>query len=110
MLPGGRCDLVHLVGVTEPEIRRALTLGKGTAGSIVLCRVLEEMGVGCVSDPNRACLTTHREFEETWNRIAAECQLKWNDNAKTDTKQSNEKEHRGFFSRLLHPSIWQRKK
>jgi hypothetical protein len=85
MLPGGRCDLVHLVGVTEPEIGRALSLGKGTAGSIVLCRVLEEMGVGCVSDPGRACLTTHRDFEQTWNRIRAECQLEWEHNAEKDT-------------------------
>jgi hypothetical protein len=85
MLPGGRCNLVHLVGVTESEIQYALSLGKGTtAGSIVLCHVLDKMGVGCVSDPNRECLTTHRDFEETWDRTRTECQLQWEQNAKKD--------------------------
>jgi hypothetical protein len=76
-LPAGRCCLVHLVGVTEAEIANALTLGKGTAGSIVLSRVMDEMGVGCVSDPRRECLTTRDGFSVIWNRAKSECEAIW---------------------------------
>ncbi len=77
LLPAGKCHLVHLIGCTQREIDTALTMGRGTAGSIVLCRVLGEMGVGFDSIPNRTCLTEDGSFSATWNRIKSECESEW---------------------------------
>lgn len=71
LLPAGQCQLVHLIGCTQAEIDQTLTLGQGTAGSIVLCRVFQEMGVGFDSVPERTCLTEDATFSETWDRAQA---------------------------------------
>ena len=64
-LPGGLCSLIHLIGVTEAEVKHARTL-EGGRGSLVLQRVLEKLGVGCLTDPDRSCVTTHPQFEQAW--------------------------------------------
>lgn len=77
LLPVGQCQLVHLVGCTQGENDAALTMGHGTAGSIVLCRVLREMGVGFDSIPERSCLTRADRFAITWNRVKLACETEW---------------------------------
>jgi hypothetical protein len=77
LLPVGQCRLVHLIGCTQGEIDAALTMGRGTAGSIVLCRVLREMGVGCDSIPERSCLTANESFAAIWDRVKSACQSEW---------------------------------
>ena len=64
-LPGGLCSLIHLVGVTEAEVERARRI-KGQRGSLVLQSVLQKLGVGCLTDPERLCVTTHPQFEQAW--------------------------------------------
>ena len=64
-LPGGLCSLIHVVGVTQAEVERARTL-EGPRGSLALQRVLEKLGVGCVTDPDRSCVTTHPQFDQAW--------------------------------------------
>ena len=76
LFPAGRCNLVHLVGCTLGEIDQAMTMGRGTAGSIVLSRVLRRMGVNYDSLPDRRCLTENPEFEDTWT-AQAECEEEW---------------------------------
>ena len=77
LLPVGQCQLVHLIGCTQGEIDAALTMGLGTAGSIVLCRVLLEMGVGFDSIPERSCLTSNSKFAATWDRVKSKCEVEW---------------------------------
>lgn len=79
LLPAGQCHLVHLIGCTQAEIDKALTMGSGTAGSIVLCRVLKEMGVNCDSLPDRHCVTKDAAFAETWQRVQLQCETEWAD-------------------------------
>ena len=73
-LPGGLCELVHLIGVTESEIERARQIERGR-GSLVLQSVLEKLGVGCVTDPERACLTTHPQFEQAWSEAESQIEI-----------------------------------
>lgn len=77
VLPVGQCLLVHLIGCTQGEIDVALTMGHGTAGSIVLCRVLGEMGIGFDSIPERSCLTRDPTFTATWDRVKSTCESEW---------------------------------
>lgn len=63
LLPAGECELVHLVGATDAESERALTLGSATAGSIVLCEVFRRVGIGLVTDPTRPCITDRPDFD-----------------------------------------------
>jgi hypothetical protein len=77
LLPVGKCQLVHLIGSTQAEIDCALTMGKGTAGSIVLSRVFREMGIAFDSNPDRACLTEEREFANVWARVKSSCESEW---------------------------------
>ncbi len=63
--------------VNQGEIDKALSMGKGTEGSIVLCRVLQERGVGFDSLPDRPCLTKDSAFAETWARVQSECESEW---------------------------------
>ena len=65
ILPGGLCDLVHLVGITLAEFERTRTLPAG-AGSAALVLVLDVAGVGSLTDPRRQCVTTRPDFEELW--------------------------------------------
>lgn len=69
ILPGGLCDLVHLVGITGPEFEQARQLPAG-AGSAALVLVLDVAGVGSLTDPSRRCVTTRPDFEALW---AAAC-------------------------------------
>lgn len=85
LLPVGQCHLVHLIGCTQGEIDAALTMGRNTAGSIVLCRVLREMGVGFDSIPKRSCLTENELFAGIWHRVKSACESEWeraSDNSK----------------------------
>lgn len=70
-LPGGLCSLIHLIGITEAEVNRARQF-KGPTGSQVLQSVLVKLGVGCLTDPERPCLTTHPQFEEVWQEAEQE--------------------------------------
>jgi hypothetical protein len=76
-LPGGHCDLVHLVGVTQAEIGKALALGPDSAGSMILEEVLFRLGAGVLSDPDRACLTAHPKFAATWTAVREELENRW---------------------------------
>ena len=73
----GRCDLVHLIGATASEIDKALELGTGTAGSLVLCEVFKRMGVGCVTDIGRRSLTTEPGFQQTWTSAHGDLRSQW---------------------------------
>jgi hypothetical protein len=75
LLPVGHCHLVHLIGCTQGEIDAALTMGHGTAGSIVLCRLLRDMGIGFDSIPERSCVTDDQSFAATWDRVRSTCEL-----------------------------------
>ena len=85
LLPVGQCHLVHLIGCTQGEIDCALTMGQSTAGSLVLCRFLQQMGVGFDSLPDRACLTEDTAFTENWNRLKMECEAEWKQNGEKGT-------------------------
>lgn len=67
-LPAGRCELVHLAGVTQAEIDAAKAEGPGALGSMVLCAVMDSLGIGAVSDPDRECLTAQADFQAFWRR------------------------------------------
>lgn len=77
LLPVGQCHLVHLIGCTQGEIDAALSMGNGTAGSIVLSRVLHELGIGFDSIPDRACLTSDTAFAGIWDRARSACESEW---------------------------------
>lgn len=77
LLPVGQCQLVHLIGCTQGEIDTALTMGQGSAGSIVLCHVLREMGVGCDSILERSCITSDEMFASRWTDMKAMCESQW---------------------------------
>jgi hypothetical protein len=74
MLPGGHCTLIHLVGVTDAEIARAREHGDNALGSFVLANVLQELGVGFVTDPGRDCATEHPLFDDVWSEVTAKLQ------------------------------------
>ncbi len=76
-LPGGRCDLVHMVGVTDAEINYAKEWGPGYGGSEILQKVLERNGVGTLSDPERECLTEVIDFRKIWNETEVELESLW---------------------------------
>jgi hypothetical protein len=65
-LPAGFCTLIHMVGVTDAEIEKARALGGGAEGSLVLARVLQELGIGWATTPDRDCATEHPLFDEVW--------------------------------------------
>jgi hypothetical protein len=65
-LPGGRCTLVHLVGVTTDEIARARSVDGGE-GTIAIGEALRRLGPGYVTDTARRCATRDAGFEQAWN-------------------------------------------
>ena len=67
----GKFHIVHLVGITGAEAARAKQL-EGVEGSKILECVLHRLGVGCITDRGRACLTQNSEFESTWRACAGE--------------------------------------
>lgn len=69
-LPGGRCTLVHLVGITPAELELARSLGASARGSEVLLAVLDQLGIGLVTDPARRCVTRSRGFKQRWRDAA----------------------------------------
>jgi len=74
ILPGGLCDLVHLVGITAPEFDHARQLPAG-AGSAALVLVLDVVGIGCITDPNRPCMTSRPDFQDLWQAAIDEVAL-----------------------------------
>lgn len=67
----GNFHIVHLVGITGAEAVRAKQL-EGVEGSKILECVLHRLGVGCVTDRKRACLTQLSDFDSTWRACAGE--------------------------------------
>lgn len=63
----GEFRITHMVGITAAEYRRAKGY-PGLIGSKILEGVLRELGVGCVTDRKRPCLTRRPEFAEAWTR------------------------------------------
>lgn len=61
----GEFHIVHLVGVTGAEVAEAKQL-EGAEGSKALECALHQLGVGCITDRKRECLTLHPKFESTW--------------------------------------------
>jgi hypothetical protein len=76
-LPGGLCELVHLTGVTDAEVQRAKAWGPGEGGSMILQQVLEELGVGTLTDPDRRSLTERDDFEAVWRKAEASLESAW---------------------------------
>jgi len=72
LLPGGSCQLVHLVGITTDEFQHAKNSIPGIGGSLVLARVLEKCAIDCDSLPNRASLTERDDFAATWAEAQVE--------------------------------------
>jgi hypothetical protein len=70
LLPAGALTLVHLVGVTAPELARAKE-GGGAEGTFVLASVLCTLGPGFVTDTERACSTKDPRFEASWKEMEA---------------------------------------
>jgi hypothetical protein len=79
-LPGGFCDIVHLVGVTDKEIAYAKRWGRGPGGSVILGEVLFENGVGTLSDPTRQCLSETIDLEKVWLEKQNELESQWREN------------------------------
>jgi hypothetical protein len=71
VLPAGACTLVHLVGVTEPELERAKGEGGGAEGTFVLSEVLRALGPGYVTDPGRASTTSAEGFDKAWKEAVS---------------------------------------
>lgn len=71
ILPGGLCDLVHLVGITEAEFDHTRRLPAG-AGSAALVLVLDVTGISCLTDPKRRCVTTRPDFHDLWEAAVDE--------------------------------------
>jgi hypothetical protein len=66
-LPGGKCSLVHLVGVAETEIKPAFELKNPVEGIKALYRVLCNRGIGACSIPERSSLAEEAAFLKEWN-------------------------------------------
>jgi hypothetical protein len=65
-LPAGRCVLVHLVGITEPERARLLEVEDRVVGAAAMTMALRELDVGALTDPGRPSLTLSERFDEVW--------------------------------------------
>jgi hypothetical protein len=76
-LPGGLFELVHLTGITDGELQRARAWGPGEGGSMILQHVLDELGVGALTDPNRRSLTEADGFEAVWRTTEAALEAEW---------------------------------
>ena len=76
-LPGGLFELVHLTGITDAELQRARAWGPGEGGSMILQRVLEQLGVGTLTDPNRRSVTETPGFEAVWRTTEAALEAEW---------------------------------
>lgn len=70
MLPGGRCTLVHLIGVTANEVDRARSAETGE-GTIALGEALRRLGPGYVTDTQRRCTTLDPRFDSAWTDAMA---------------------------------------
>lgn len=79
-LPAGDIDLVHLIGVTEGEAKRAIDWGRGTGGTLILGEVLKRLKVDELTDPTRSCSTLESEFDAVWSQVMSEQEAKWRDN------------------------------
>ena len=66
LLPGGTCTIVHLVGVTTPEIARARSLGSSGPGTEVLLATLLALGIPPVTNLARKCATLDSRFDKVW--------------------------------------------
>jgi hypothetical protein len=71
MLPAGRCQLIHLAGITGEEMARAKRY-KSRQGSRILAAVLQHYGHGFVTDRNRNSVTTHPDFPAVWKQYEAQ--------------------------------------
>jgi len=73
-LPGGRCRLVHLLGVTSSEVARAKREASGE-GTVALGEALRAIGIvspGLVTDTGRSCGTDDPRFEAAYEKALAE--------------------------------------
>jgi len=68
LFPCGRCQLVHLIGVTGAEIERA-KLYEGIRGSEILAKVIQHYGLGYNTDRDRLCLTHRPDFDDVWTMM-----------------------------------------
>ena len=67
ILPGGHCRLLHLVGTTALEMEWARKEPSGL-GSQVLAEILRQVGIGCLTIVERACITSRLDFVSEWER------------------------------------------
>ena len=66
LLPGGRCSLVSLVGITSEEFRSLRTIEDRRLGAGVLIRTLRHFGVDAVTTKGRGSVTEASDFETVW--------------------------------------------
>lgn len=78
-LPGGECNLIHLVGVAEDELKPSLELEKGWHGIEALHRVLCNRGIGSCSIPERPSLAKDPTFRAEWEAELAKVQAEADD-------------------------------
>lgn len=79
VLPGGTCDLIHLLGVTEAEVAYAKSHAPATPVGI---RTLTSFFAvddpyGPVTDGKRPCLTEDPDFVEMWERARKQVEAHW---------------------------------
>ena len=61
----GTFDVIQLVGITAGELKKAKGY-PGYVGSKILELVLEEIGIGGITDRKRACMTRNPDFDRIW--------------------------------------------
>jgi hypothetical protein len=66
----GTFDIVQLVGITAGELNKAKTY-PGHVGSQILELVLQEFGIGGITDRKRACTTRIADFDQIWQAKAS---------------------------------------
>lgn len=85
-LPAGDVDLVHLIGVTEAEAKRAIAWGRGTGGTLILAEVLKRLELGDITNPKRSCTTLESGFDEVWSQAQSELEAKWKEDGWNDQR------------------------
>jgi hypothetical protein len=66
----GTFDIIHFVGATVSEIKKAKTY-PGHKGSWILELVLRQFGIGGVTDRKRVCTTKRADFDRVWSECEA---------------------------------------
>lgn len=79
ILPGGVCNLIHLLGVTAAECEYALTHSQIRQQGIraLASFFITDDPFGPITDGNRPCLTRDPDFPEMWLRAIKQVERNW---------------------------------